>query len=548
MTEPAAVTRFFQSPQFAVAGASNNPNKFGYKILAWYHQHSLPVTPINPREQSIQLPSRAYSVASSPEALPQPTETSLSIVTPPNATLELLKEAREKGISAVWFQPGTYNDEVLKFARSNFSTVIGGPGGNGSEGWCVLVDGEDGLESAGRTWKQQRLLHEMASLTDYDAPFRMRTQLFRPPRTPSSSASIYHSPESVATRKRMRREGPDSRSPAWDPISSTELEGPSPLINTDYILANGGEDRRRLDLKDTREKLVEELDYRPNRYRNSSLFSGQRALSAENKDVGSRKRSHSEATEMDSLQTPTASSATPGWGRAVFTVVGKVWDFCWTSAFRGFSAGGGHGYQVETSTPASKETSTWQMVQRQQDDSSAFISHQSRQESTPIPGQYPEEEIDVEQTRDQETWVLLPDASSVRFPFPRSPSPSQIPRRVPRRGNVSRLQPRRSLGNPRALNKRPILNPTRSVATTPLSTTGRPSTPVKQPISPTRTSTHGSPASRDAQRFAAQFRRREREEDASIQKMNDQLKALIREGREALGSRVEVDDLDLDDS
>jgi hypothetical protein len=29
--------------------------------------------------------------------------------------------------------------------------------------------------------------------------------------------------------------------------------------------------------------------------------------------------------------------------------------------------------------------------------------------------------------------------------------------------------------------------------------------------------------------------------------MNDQLKALIREGREALGSRVEVDDMDFDD-
>jgi hypothetical protein len=29
--------------------------------------------------------------------------------------------------------------------------------------------------------------------------------------------------------------------------------------------------------------------------------------------------------------------------------------------------------------------------------------------------------------------------------------------------------------------------------------------------------------------------------------MNDQLKALIREGREALGSRVEIDEMELDD-
>lgn len=126
-------------------------------VFAWYHQHSLPVTPIHPREKTINLPSREYPVASSPAALPVPKETSLSFVTPPPVTLQLLKEARDVGISAVWFQPGTYNDEVLDYARTNFAAVIGGRGGAGSEGWCVLVDGEDGLESAGRTWKQQRL-------------------------------------------------------------------------------------------------------------------------------------------------------------------------------------------------------------------------------------------------------------------------------------------------------------------------------------------------------------------------------------------------------
>lgn len=117
------------------------------------------MTPIHPREATIRLPSREYTVASSPKALSQPKDTSLSFVTPPPVTLQLLKEAHEAGIPAVWLQPGTYNDEVLDYARSKFDVVVGGTGsgGAGSEGWCVLVDGEDGLESAGRTWKQQRL-------------------------------------------------------------------------------------------------------------------------------------------------------------------------------------------------------------------------------------------------------------------------------------------------------------------------------------------------------------------------------------------------------
>ena len=54
-------------------------------------------------------------------------------------------------------QPGTFDDEVINFARSHFEAAIGGDGGQGSEGWCVLVDGEDGLEAAGRSWAVQKL-------------------------------------------------------------------------------------------------------------------------------------------------------------------------------------------------------------------------------------------------------------------------------------------------------------------------------------------------------------------------------------------------------
>ena len=57
------------------------------------------------------------------------------------------------GIKAVWLQPGTFDDEVLKYAREEFEAGIGGDGGDGSEGWCVLVDGEKGLRAAGKEAK-----------------------------------------------------------------------------------------------------------------------------------------------------------------------------------------------------------------------------------------------------------------------------------------------------------------------------------------------------------------------------------------------------------
>ncbi|KAI9879136.1 MAG: hypothetical protein M1830_009395 [Pleopsidium flavum] len=153
----AAVKTFFSSPRFAVVGASQDASKFGYRVFAWYHGHSLPVTPINPRTPQISLPSHTYPTVASSSALPSPAETSISIITPPAATLKVLQEAKEAGVPAVWLQPGSFNDEGLAYAKREFKAGIGGDGGRGGEGWCVLVDGEEAMRAAGREWKGQKL-------------------------------------------------------------------------------------------------------------------------------------------------------------------------------------------------------------------------------------------------------------------------------------------------------------------------------------------------------------------------------------------------------
>jgi predicted CoA-binding protein len=108
--------------------------------------------PINPTTASITTTSPAAETATLPSiaALPSPTTTSLSIITPPRATLKILQEAKELGIPAVWLQPGTFDDEVLGFAQREFKAAVGGEGGAGGEGGWVLVDGERALEAVGR--------------------------------------------------------------------------------------------------------------------------------------------------------------------------------------------------------------------------------------------------------------------------------------------------------------------------------------------------------------------------------------------------------------
>ena len=121
-------------------------------VFVWYSLHDLPVTPINPTSTSITALKKEFPTLPNLSALPNPKETSVSIITPPAATLKVLQEAKELGIPAVWMQPGTFDSEVMKFARAEgaFQAVVGGDGGRGNEGWCVLVDGERALKGAGK--------------------------------------------------------------------------------------------------------------------------------------------------------------------------------------------------------------------------------------------------------------------------------------------------------------------------------------------------------------------------------------------------------------
>ncbi|KAL1985312.1 hypothetical protein VTN96DRAFT_7990 [Rasamsonia emersonii] len=372
-----------------------------------------------------------------------------------------------------------------------------------------------------------------------DAPFRVSSQLFQPPRTPSASSSLFLSHDNASARKRLRRDGPEDRS-FLDPVSSGELGSPAPLVNTDYRLAGGLEETRHLETDENQDAMEEELDYRPNRYRDPTVLQAreeheENSYNDQNNGRGNRKRSHSVSEETNKAESPYR-----GWGRAVFNVVGKVWDFCWSSAFRGFYAGGGQSYRMTANSPPTLDQSSWQMVSRQDD-----VFGPDSQSPNPIPGDFPaDEDEDYEKARDQDlraSWVLVPDGK--QHLSSRSSSPTNTARRVPRRGSAWRAQPRRSTGMPR-LSRRSVLNPTR----TSMTISARPGTPTKSQFTPSRPSSKDSPASLEAQRLAAKVRRREREEDASIRRLNDQLKAMIREGREALGTRVEIDEsIDLDD-
>ncbi|KAL8953592.1 MAG: hypothetical protein Q9222_000587 [Ikaeria aurantiellina] len=51
---------------------------------------------------------------------------------------------------------GSFDDQGLEYAKKEFKAAIAGNGGNGGEGWCVLVDGDEARYRA-KEEKQERL-------------------------------------------------------------------------------------------------------------------------------------------------------------------------------------------------------------------------------------------------------------------------------------------------------------------------------------------------------------------------------------------------------
>lgn len=328
----------------------------------------------------------------------------------------------------------------------------------------------------------------------------VNSQLFQVPSSASASSSLY---SLSVSRKRPRRDN-EKLSTKFE--FSSEAASPSPLLESDYRKTSGHADFH----------ATADLDYRPNRYRESflppSLDASMESIDQETQG-NSRKRSRRDSCIASPSADDTDTPTRVGWGRTVIKAVGKVLDLCWTGAFRGFYAGGGQGYDMQTGSPT-QFNSTWQSP------ASTGIERIYR---TPIPGQYPDEDI-------ERSWVVIPTEPADPFVGENIPSPSLRARRV------------HQAPSPR---RRPAVMPRLNKRAAPSSL--RPSTPTKcaGPGLASPRSRDG-PGSAEVQRQAARIRRREREEDASIQRLNKQLQAMIREGKEALGTTVEVDDFEMD--
>jgi len=121
------IQSFLASGPFAVVGASTDRSKYGNKVLRCYQQHGREVYPINPKAPEVEGLKAYPSLA----ALPVPVK-AISVITPPAATEQVVRQAAAAGVTHIWMQPGAESDEAIRLAKASGMSVI-------ADGPCLLV-------------------------------------------------------------------------------------------------------------------------------------------------------------------------------------------------------------------------------------------------------------------------------------------------------------------------------------------------------------------------------------------------------------------------
>ncbi len=122
-----AIQAFLASGAFAVVGASTDRSKYGNKVLRCYQQHGRKVYPVNPKAPEVEGLKAYPSLAALPEKVP-----AISVITPPPATEQVVREAHAAGVKHGWMQPGAESDAAVRAAEElGMNVIAGGP--------CVLV-------------------------------------------------------------------------------------------------------------------------------------------------------------------------------------------------------------------------------------------------------------------------------------------------------------------------------------------------------------------------------------------------------------------------
>jgi predicted CoA-binding protein len=121
------VETMLQMKNWAVVGATNNTEKFGYKIFKAILAAGYNVYPINPGVTEI-LGHKCYAALKDLPVKPDV----VNVVVPPRVGEQIMKDCSALGIKNVWLQPGANTASVVEIAKKSGLNVV--------DQECILVE------------------------------------------------------------------------------------------------------------------------------------------------------------------------------------------------------------------------------------------------------------------------------------------------------------------------------------------------------------------------------------------------------------------------
>ncbi|MEG6585925.1 CoA-binding protein [Dendrosporobacter sp. 1207_IL3150] len=121
------IEEMLQSKTWAVVGATDNTQKFGYKIFKCLVNNKIQVFAVNPGVSEI-LGHKCYP---SLKDLPQRPD-AVNVVVPPRVGEQIMHECAELGIMNIWLQPGADTAELIELGQQLGLNVVSNA--------CIMIE------------------------------------------------------------------------------------------------------------------------------------------------------------------------------------------------------------------------------------------------------------------------------------------------------------------------------------------------------------------------------------------------------------------------
>lgn len=119
--------KMLEDKNWVVIGFTPNEDKYGYKIYKKLKENKYNVHPVNPKYEDY----KEFKVYNSIKEVKEKID-SVSVVVPPKVSEKLLEELKNTDIKNIWFQPGTFDENIIEKAENlGFNIVFYD---------CVLVE------------------------------------------------------------------------------------------------------------------------------------------------------------------------------------------------------------------------------------------------------------------------------------------------------------------------------------------------------------------------------------------------------------------------